>query len=264
MTPLTYCSSPSAVRSVSRYARRFSSVHGTPTASNLFWHVPELSSAAIIPLPTATICFAVFFKSSISISKLLQMFCFNKSHYPRMRGHHDRVRHDIVRREKHAVGERPRNYTRRGEADGIAFGKVARSENRREVRDACVIQTLDVALVFGFPTAQEFAAEASHRSRCQDRFRAPPDTHENIDARARKTRAQRHSDVTIGEEAHTRAYGARFGNQRLVPRTVKRRDNNFGDFFAQGFCYVFDVVGDGRIEVNHIHRLGSDRDFLHV
>src|SRR3989344_2648626 len=181
MTPLMYCSSPSAVSRVCRYARRFSSVQGTPTDSNRFWHVPELSSAARMPFPAATICFAVFFKSSISIFKLLHVLCFNKSNIARMRGHHDRVRHDMVRREEYAVGQGPGDDTRRGEADVIAFGEVASSEYGREVRDPRVVQPLDVFLVLRLPAAQKPAAEAAHCSRRENRFRTSSDTHQDVD-----------------------------------------------------------------------------------
>src|SRR3989344_3425609 len=118
ITPLMYCSSPSAVSKVCRYARRFSSVQGTPTDSNRFWHVLELSSAARIPFPGATIILAVFFRRPISIAKLLHMLSFNKSDIARMCGHDVRVRHDVVGGEEYAVAHRPAADARRGEALG--------------------------------------------------------------------------------------------------------------------------------------------------
>jgi hypothetical protein len=54
------CSSlPSVVKSISRYARRFSSVDSTPMESKRFLIVPSLSSAARIPFPGATRAFAI-------------------------------------------------------------------------------------------------------------------------------------------------------------------------------------------------------------
>ena len=47
-------SAPGVVNRRSRYARRISSVDSTPIAAKRFAIVPELSSAARIPLPSAT------------------------------------------------------------------------------------------------------------------------------------------------------------------------------------------------------------------
>src|SRR3989344_5413293 len=250
MTPLLYCSSPSAGSRVSRSARRFSSVQGPPTDSNRFWHVLELSSAARMPFPVATICFAVFFKSSTSILKLLQMLCFNKSHSTRVRGHHDRMRHDVVSGEEHPVGQWPRDYTRRSEADVIALGEVARPENGREIGDSRVVESFDMFLVLRLPSAQKLAAETAHRSGCQNCFRTSTRTHQNIDARTRKARAERHRDIAVGKEADARTRSTRLFDELVVARTVECCDDNLGDFLAECFFHLFDVVGNGRVDGN--------------
>ena len=59
ITPLMCSSLPSVVKSISRYARRLSSVDSTPIESKRFLIVPSLSSAARIPLPGATSAFAI-------------------------------------------------------------------------------------------------------------------------------------------------------------------------------------------------------------
>src|SRR5665647_2107336 len=59
ITPLMYSSAPGVVKSRSRYARRLSSVDSVPIASNRFLIVPSLSSAARIPLPSATSALAM-------------------------------------------------------------------------------------------------------------------------------------------------------------------------------------------------------------
>ena len=59
ITPLMCSSTPSVVKSSSRYARRFSSVDSTPIESKRFLIVPSLSSAARIPLPGATRALAI-------------------------------------------------------------------------------------------------------------------------------------------------------------------------------------------------------------
>src|SRR3954462_1498599 len=59
MTPLMYSSAPGVVNSMSRYACRFASVDSRPIVSKRFLIVPPLSSAARIPLPSATSALAV-------------------------------------------------------------------------------------------------------------------------------------------------------------------------------------------------------------
>src|SRR5205823_9201672 len=73
MTPLMYSSTPGVVKSMSRYARRVSSVDSRPIESKRFLIVPVLSSAARIPLPSATSAFAV------SCSSLLAIAVFSRS-----------------------------------------------------------------------------------------------------------------------------------------------------------------------------------------
>src|SRR3954470_17109510 len=69
MTPLMYSSAPAVVKSSSRYARLASSVDSTPIESSLFLIVPVLSSAARMPLPSATSAFAVDSSSWMSIDR---------------------------------------------------------------------------------------------------------------------------------------------------------------------------------------------------
>src|SRR2546423_3920541 len=73
MTPLMYSSTPGVVKSMSRYARRVSSVDSRPIESKRFLIVPVLSSAARMPLPSATSAFAV------SCSSLLAIAVFSRS-----------------------------------------------------------------------------------------------------------------------------------------------------------------------------------------
>src|SRR5919201_6323435 len=63
ITPLMYSSTPFVVKSSSRYVRRFSSVDSTLIESKRFLIVRSLSSAARIPLPSATRAFAVSWSS---------------------------------------------------------------------------------------------------------------------------------------------------------------------------------------------------------
>src|SRR5262245_25755609 len=59
ITPLTNSSTPFAVNSRSRYARRLASLLSTPTDLKRFSQVPLDSSAASSPLPLATMAAAV-------------------------------------------------------------------------------------------------------------------------------------------------------------------------------------------------------------
>src|ERR1700745_3769676 len=71
MTPLIKSPAPFVVNKTSRYARRFSSVEGILMLFNRFSIVPELSSAARIPLPRATSFFATASKVSVFIVSLV-------------------------------------------------------------------------------------------------------------------------------------------------------------------------------------------------
>ncbi len=62
---------PFVVNKISRYIRRFSSFEGTLMLFNRFSIVPELSSAARIPLPGATSFLATVSKSSVFMLLLL-------------------------------------------------------------------------------------------------------------------------------------------------------------------------------------------------
>src|SRR5262245_20359724 len=62
-----WSAAPAVVKSSSRYARRLSSVDSTPTSAKRLAMVPELSSAARIPLPPATSPLAVVSSSVISL-----------------------------------------------------------------------------------------------------------------------------------------------------------------------------------------------------
>src|SRR5215210_4346042 len=64
ITPDRYSPMPSVVNSISRYARRESSVDSMPTASKRFPMVPMLSSAASMPLPGGTNSIAVLSNTS--------------------------------------------------------------------------------------------------------------------------------------------------------------------------------------------------------
>src|SRR5438067_13641751 len=65
-----WSSTPFVVNSISRYARRRSSVDSTPMESKRFLIVPLLSSAARMPLPGATSARAVAFSSLRSMRSL--------------------------------------------------------------------------------------------------------------------------------------------------------------------------------------------------
>src|SRR5260221_5252561 len=84
MTPLTKSAAPFVEKSISRYARRRSSVDSSPIESKRFLIVPLLSSAARIPFPGATSARAVACNSAMLIASLP----FNRA---------GRLRSDVVR-----------------------------------------------------------------------------------------------------------------------------------------------------------------------
>src|SRR5215475_9601204 len=72
ITPLMNSPAPLVVNKISRYIRRFSSVEGTLMLLRRFSIVPELSSAARIPLPGATSFLAT--DSKLSVFMILLLF----------------------------------------------------------------------------------------------------------------------------------------------------------------------------------------------
>jgi hypothetical protein len=63
MAPLMNSAAPGVVNSISRYARRLCSVDGIPSGSNRLVKVATLSSAARMPLPSATSVAAMLSRS---------------------------------------------------------------------------------------------------------------------------------------------------------------------------------------------------------
>src|SRR4029079_12968068 len=82
---------PVRVKSISRYARRRSSVDSQLIVSNRFLIVPLLSSAARMPLPGATIARAMSLSAVIVVP--LFLFPFDRAR---------RLRRDVVRDAVHA------------------------------------------------------------------------------------------------------------------------------------------------------------------
>src|ERR1700730_5725828 len=73
MTPLMYSAAPGAVNSISRYARRFSSVDSSLMVSKRLLMVLVLSSAAKIPLLFATNDRAVALSSAVFMFGLVSL-----------------------------------------------------------------------------------------------------------------------------------------------------------------------------------------------
>src|SRR5687768_4487187 len=78
MTPLMYASMSGLVRSMSRYARRVSSVDGMPRDPKSLAIDGRLSSAAKRPFPVSTSCLAII--SSSCIVKSTSFASFNANH----------------------------------------------------------------------------------------------------------------------------------------------------------------------------------------
>src|SRR5215207_8833682 len=142
MTPLTDSSSPGVVNSMSRYARRFSSVDSSPIESKRFSIVPELSSAARIPLLPATRAFAVSYSSLLAPIAL--SFHQASDLFGRMVGgdapngaragpHHDRLRLDALAADSHAAQEDAAGDAGRRDEDIVARNQIVGRQHAVEV-----------------------------------------------------------------------------------------------------------------------------------
>src|ERR671911_2202701 len=123
MTPLTNSSRPGVVKSMSRYARRVSSVDSSEIESKRFLIVPELSSAARIPLLSATRALAV---SCSSLTPIPVSFHQSADLVGRVVGgdpphgagagaHHDRLGLDPRAADPDAAEQRPARDAGRGD-----------------------------------------------------------------------------------------------------------------------------------------------------
>src|SRR5688572_18201223 len=125
MTPLTYCSRSGVVKSMSRYARRFSSVDSSPIESKRFAIVPELSSAARIPLSSATSALAVSCSSLAAMSVSFhqpanlvgRVVGGNPPHGAGAGAHHDRLGLDPGAADADTAEQRAARDARGGDED---------------------------------------------------------------------------------------------------------------------------------------------------
>src|SRR5918995_4218783 len=127
MTPLTNSSSPGVVKSMSRYARRFSSVDSSRIESKRFSIVPELSSAARIPLSSATSALAVASRSAgmsdsfQQVRKLRERVVgLDSADGAGAGAHHDRLGLDAQRRRAHTAEQSPARDAGRGDEEVVA------------------------------------------------------------------------------------------------------------------------------------------------
>src|SRR3989344_2826147 len=231
-----YCSRLGVSNIIVRYARRVSSVHSTPTASNRFWQVPALSSAAMMPLPGATIASAVDLSVSMfMVSKKLHsnVSRINIPYRPGVRGHHDGVCIGIRRTDRNTLHQRSGHYSRCREAQVLASRKIMGAEHCREVGDPCFAETLHMFLIFGLPTADDLAAKAAKCRGDNDSFGAPANTNEDVDGGTALARRDGHRDIAVGEELNARTGGAYFRNDVVVPRPAENSDGNFRYILAK-------------------------------
>src|SRR6187551_3883181 len=154
MTPLTYSSRPAVEKSMSRYARRLSSVDSRSIESKRFLIVPELSSAARIPLLSATRALAVSCSSLVAIAVSFHQLSYllgrvvggDPADGPGARAHHDRLGLDAGAGDADAPQEDPARDPGRGDEDVIAGDEIVRRQHALEV-DAGIDQRLPLLIV---------------------------------------------------------------------------------------------------------------------
>src|SRR5215207_3509208 len=166
MTPLTESSRSGVVKSMSRYARRFSSVDSRPIESKRFSIVPELSSAARIPLLSATRaaavpCSSVLAPIALSFHQASDFLGRVVSRDPADSAgagpHHDRLRLHAGPAHAHAAQEDTARDAGRGDEDVLAGDEIVRRQHAVDV-DAGVDQRLPLLLVARPQLALDLAA----------------------------------------------------------------------------------------------------------
>src|SRR5829696_193826 len=170
MTPLTNSSRPGVVKSMSRYPRRFSSVDSSEIESKRFSIVPELSSAARIPLLSATRALAVSCSSLTPIAVSFHQSADlvgrvvggDPSHGAGAGAHYDRLRLDPSAADAHAAEERAAGDAGRGDEDVVARDEVVGRQHAVDVV-AGVEQLLPLHVVARPEPALDRAAHALDR-----------------------------------------------------------------------------------------------------
>ena len=70
--------------------------------------------------------------------------------------------------------------------------------------------------------------------------------------------------IAVADQLDARASGADVGDQLRVPRPIEHRDDQVVDVAGQRPRDGLQVVGDRRIEIDHVARGRRDDQLLHV
>jgi len=123
----------------------------------------------------------------------------DKSNGLRVGRHDDGVGRYRFRNERHALNEGAGNDARRREAYVVAAREVIRAKDFREISDTCVVQALDMLLIFRLPAANYFSVQCAKRGSRNDRLGASADAHEDVNGGIAEARRNCHRDIAVGE-----------------------------------------------------------------
>src|SRR5918995_5822471 len=257
MTPLTNSSSPGVVKSMSRYARRFSSVDSSLIVSNRFSIVPELSSAARIPLSSATSAFAISCRPLAAIafsfhqlSDLLGRVVGGDSPHGAGAGaHHDRLGLDAGAADADAAQEDAARDAGRGDEDILARDQIVGREHAVDVV-AGVDELLALHVVAWPQLALNGAAQALDRRGGDNALWGAPDPHQHVHAGERLRCCDRRGDVAVPDQVDACPGLAQLPDQLLVAIALEDDDGHLADVEALCLRDRTDVLGRARVDVD--------------
>src|SRR3989338_6907464 len=94
---------------------------------------------------------------------------------------HHRMRHDVVRAEKHALEDRPINDASSREGELLAASQIFCSEHLLYILNTRLANGLFIGLVFSHEAAEHFTAKNFYRGGRKHCFGTSATTHEHIE-----------------------------------------------------------------------------------
>src|SRR5215210_2814766 len=256
---------------MSRYARRLSAVDSSAIESNRFSIVPELSSAARIPLLSATSAFAV---SCSSLAAMAVSFHQSSDLLGRVVGgdpadgpgagaHHDRLGLDAAAADADAAEKRAARDAGGSDEDVVPRDQVVGREDAVDVVPA-LDELLPLLVVPRPELALDRPAEALDRGSGDDAFGGAADPHQHVDAGERLGGGDRGRDVAVANEVHARAGVPQLADQPLVPLALEHDDGHLAHVQALRPGDRAHVLGWGSVDVDRAGGLAPHGDLVHV
>ena len=108
------------------------------------------------------------------------------------------------------------------------------------------------------------AAEARDGRRRDDALLGVPDSHHDVDARLRKGRGDRRSELAGLEKLYPRSRPPHFVDELAMPLAIENRNGQVFDVDSFGVRDADEVIEHRRVEIDRVRRLGPDHQLPHI